>query len=219
MAIRGSERAAKTIRLPKRLKNQPDRLPWPRSSEDEPHVPLGVDVREKKPDIIKLVHKFFWVSDVPMEELLQEVYLAILHKNLTRSAHDPRKSSFGHYVYMVANNVCINLVHRKTRYDKDRNSLDAPTATGSRVLLDTLEDTNQRPDVEETRIYSRQIEHMLRSHGMWDHARYCRAVMSGASPDVVREALSFGGRKMSNRMIRDIRAQIQCKVQELRLQI
>ncbi len=115
------------------------RLPWPRTSEDG-RTPLGIDVVAKRTDIVKIVHKYFRVSEVPMDELLQEVFLAIIHKNFGRSAHNPEKSSFGHYVYMVANNVCINLVHRKRRFANERESLDAPASPGdSRTLMDTVE--------------------------------------------------------------------------------
>src|ERR1700735_1356112 len=91
------------------------RFPWPRKSDPStgPIVELGVDVVAKKKDIIRIVYKFFKVEGVSMEELLQEVFCAIINKNTTRSAHDPRKSSFGHYVFLVANHTCIGLVHRK----------------------------------------------------------------------------------------------------------
>lgn len=201
-------RVVKTSSKPS--KAPPERLPWPRKSPDDPDVELGVDVEAKIQDITKIVHKYFRVADIPMEELMQEVFVTIVHKNHTRSAHDPRKSSFGHYVYMIANNVCINLVHRKKRYDKERDSLDAPSGSDdSRSLLDTLDSSSVRPwDEDLLSDHMKNMEHIMRRHGQRDLARYMRAVRSGASPDVIREALSWGDRKMSNKTIRDFRLQI-----------
>jgi DNA-directed RNA polymerase specialized sigma24 family protein len=202
---------SRTIQVPgKPLKKTPDKLPWPRLADDDTKTPLGVDVVAKEKDVVRIVHKFFKVEDVPMEELIQEVYVAIIHKNYTRSAHDPRKSSFGHYVYMVANNVCINLVHRKKRYDKERESIDAPhNSDDNRTMLDAIDVA--APDLQADSIteHMKEVEVALRKRGMWEIARYLRAARSGADPDVIREALSWGNRKMSSKTIRDIRAQVQ----------
>jgi hypothetical protein len=193
------------------LKKKPDRLPWPRQSEPDEQgriVALGVDVVAKRQDIIKIVHKFFKVESISMDELLQEVYVAIIHKNCTRSAHDSRKSSFGHYIYMVANNVCINLVHRKRRHDKESDSIDAPYGSDDqRTLLDRFEAPVQ--DHDDLIEHMEEVEKSMRQRGMWDLARYMRAARSGADADVIREALSWGGRKISSKTIRDIRSQIQ----------
>ena len=208
MAVGKRVRVIKTSSKP--LKAPPERFPWPRVAPDDLTVDLGVDVKAKIPDIQKLVHKFFRVADVPMEELLQEVYVAIIHKNHTRSAHDPRKSSFGHYVFMISNNVCINLVNRKKRYDKERDSLDAPSgADDSRTLLDVMGSAMSH-DYEDDPVYDymRDVEETMRRRGQRDLARYMRAVRSGASPDVIREALTWGDHKMSNKIIRDFRTQI-----------
>lgn len=209
---------AKVIRVPgKPLKKSPDRLPWPRQSDPDEAgktAPLGIDVAAKRQDIVKIVHKFFKVHDVAMEELLQEVFVAIIHKNYTRSAHDPRKSSFGHYVYMVANNVCINLVHRKRRYDKESDSLDAPSGhDDSRTILDVTESPQAEASDAVTE-HMEEIEAVMRKRGMWDLARYIRAARSGAQPDVIREALSWGNRKVSSKTIRDLRTQVAEAVRE-----
>jgi hypothetical protein len=204
-----SRQGSKTIKVPgKPLKRAPERLPWPRLADDG-KTPLGVDVMAKRQDVVKITHKYFRVESVPMEELLQEIYVAIIHKNHTHSAHDPRKSSFGHYVYMVANNVCINLVHRKRRYDKEKDSIDAPYGhDDQRTLLDVYDvaaDELKDPMSE----HMEDVEELLRKRGMWDLARYIRAARSGASSDVIREALSWGNRKVSSKTIRDIRSQVQ----------
>jgi DNA-directed RNA polymerase specialized sigma24 family protein len=205
-------RVVKTSSKPS--KAPPEKLPWPRKAPDDSDVELGVDVEAKIQDITKIVHKYFHVADIPMEELMQEVFVTIVHKNHTRSAHDPRKSSFGHYVYMIANNVCINLVHRKKRYDKERDSLDAPNnANDSRSLLDTLDSSLCRSWEEDFMgDHMKNVEAVMRRQGQRDLARYMRAVRSGASSDIIREALSWGDKKMSNKTIRDFRIQIKMMI-------
>src|SRR5271157_2306728 len=149
MSVVQSGHLAKVIQISRKpLKKAPDKLPWPRNAEDG--TPLGIDVVAKEKDVIKLVHKFFKVEGISMEELKQEVYVAIIHKNYTRSAHDPRKSSFGHYVYMITDNVCKNLIHRKKRYDRERDSIDSSyDENDDRTLLDTV-DIEELQDVNET---------------------------------------------------------------------
>lgn len=190
----------------KPLKKVPERLPWPRFAKDDESVKLGINVVEKKPDIIKLVHKFFYVDGISMEELLQEVYAAIIHKNYTRSAHDPRKSSFGHYVYMVANNVCINLVHKKKRYDKESDSIYEVYGDEDKPLIDVTE-------AEETNNHSTSemvdaLEESLRKSNRFDLARFIRATRTGASAEVIKAALSYGSRSLNNKNIREIRHEI-----------
>ncbi len=208
MTMKAAGRPAKTIRVPgKPLKRVPERLPWPRKSETG--YDLGIDVIAKKLDITKIVHKFFHVEGVTMEELIQEVFVAIIHKNGTRSAHNPEKSSFGHYVYMVANNVCVNLVHKKRRYDRERDSIDAPvSADDGRCILDVVEDVSCRPEIDHFGERMEEFERALRLKGEWDLARYIRAVRSGASPEIVRESLSFGARKITPKHIRDLKSRL-----------
>jgi DNA-directed RNA polymerase specialized sigma24 family protein len=186
------------------VRRQLERMPWPR---EEGGVQLGVDVAAKRQDIIKIVHKYFRVDRVPMEELLQEVFLAIVHKNRTRSAHDPRKSSFGHYVYLVANNVCINLVHKQRRQDREQDSLDAPGHDDGRTLLETI-------DVAEEKTSSvfdenlDDVEASMRRRGMWEAARFIRMARSGVPADLIKEAMSWDGHQISNKVLRDIRCQV-----------
>lgn len=91
-------------------------LPWPRNSEGSPSVELGIDITARRKDIIQIAHKYMskkgHPKEVPVEDILQEVFLAIALRNRTRSAHDPRKSSFSHYVWIISNNVCCNLACR-----------------------------------------------------------------------------------------------------------
>ena len=183
------------------------RFPWPRHAEDDPSVQVGVDVVTKRKDVIKITHKFFRVADISMEELIQEVFLAIIHKNHTRSAHDPRKSSFGHYVYMIANNVCINLVHKKKRYDKEKDSIDAPSFDEEgRSLIETYEE--ETTTKEEEKVNLDKLERFLRINGHWDIARYVHAVKSGAQSDVIKEALSFGRKSETSKSLKSYRVKL-----------
>ncbi len=207
MTLISSGQKTRIIKVPGKLKKAPpQRLPWPRLADDN-KTQLGIDVNAKRQDIIKIVHKFFKVMDIPMEELLQEVYLAIIHKNYSKSAHDPRKSSFGHYVYMIANNVCINLAHKKKRYDRERDSIDSPIhSDDERTILETTEEEITVDNIDEQ---MEEAENIFRKRGSWELARYIRAIRSGATPDVIREALSWGSRKISNKEIRNLRMRIQ----------
>lgn len=210
----------KIVKIPgKPLKIPSPKLPWPRMSEPDENgkiAPLGIDIEAKRQDIIRLVHKFFKVEGISMDELLQEVYVAIIHKNTTRSAHDPRKSSFGHYVYLVSDHVCINLVHKQKRHSKESESLDAPCGEEQRTLLETIEISSVEPEPEQVTEKLEDFESRMRRNGLWDQARYVRAVRSGVSPDIVREALTWGDRKISSKTIRDIRNRVKDAFAELK---
>ncbi len=212
MAARASKKTT-VIAVSKPLKEKPERLPWPRFAADNPTVQLGVDVVAKQRDIIRLVHKFFHVDSIAMEELLQEVYLTIIHKNHTRSAHDPRKSSFGHYVYMIANNVCINLVHKKKRYDRERDSIYEPMSDEDLAPIETAQ--AEGPDESYDSPTAEAFEVYLRRNHMYDLARYVRATRLGANPIVLREALSFGQRKVDAKTIRGYRENVESLMDEV----
>ena len=201
------------------VKKRIERLPWPRNDVDEDTgelIPRGVNVSAKRKDVIKIVYKYFRVPGFPMEELLQEVFLAIVHKNHGKSAHNPRKSSFGHYIFMVANNVCINLVHRKKRFDRERDSIDTGfRADDDRTFLETHEVLVEDDRDVDFADRMEEIEAVMRQKGMWDLARYIRTVRSGASSDVIREALSFGDRRVTNKTMREIRHQVREAVREM----
>lgn len=185
-------------------KKKPERYPWPRYSEDQ-RVLLGVDVLKKKIDIEKIVHRFFKVDGYSMEDLIQEVFTAIIHKNTTRSAHDPRKSSFGHYVYMVANNVCINLVSKKKRYDREKDSIYEPFNEDGRTIEESYEGEHEG---HEENLDVVELESHLRKIKKYDLARYVRASRLGSSPEVIRAALSYGSKKVSHKIMRDMRHQV-----------
>jgi DNA-directed RNA polymerase specialized sigma24 family protein len=199
------------------------RLPWPRNSEPDENgntVPLGIDVVAKENDIKKIVHKFFSVKDVEMEELLQEVYLAIIHKNTTKSACDSRKSSFGHYVYMIANNVCIGFVNRNKKHSSEVESIDHNGQDNERFSLDRQEfkldrqETNENENGGGEDIIA-EAENLARKQGKFHLARYIRATRQGVSSEVIKEVLSFGGIKMNNKSMKEIREQARSLAREM----
>ncbi len=195
-----------------------ERFPWPRNSEPDDNgktVPLGIDVVAKENDIKKIVHKFFSVKDVSMEELLQEVYLAIIHKNTTRSAHDSRKSSFGHYIYMIANNVCIGFVNRNKKHAAEKESVDTPQIGDDERSI--LERQEFKDDESYDTIF--EAEKFARKTGRYQLARYLRAVRQGVSSDIIREALSFGTMKMNNKSMKDMRDQVKDLVEDMKLHL
>ena len=193
------------IEIPKQDQEKSPRLPWPRFAADDEKVALGVDIIKKKTDIEKIVYKFFKVDGYSMEDLLQEVYTAIIHKNTTRSAHDPRKSSFGHYVYMVANNVCINLVSKKKRYDREKDSIFEPYQEDGRTLEESYEHISDSYKDSENII---DLEVSLRKMKRHDLARYVRASRIGSNPEIIRAALTYGGKSVSHKIMRDMRHQV-----------
>lgn len=185
-------------------KKKPERLPWPRKSDDD-KVTLGIDVLAKRQDIEKIVHKFFKVEGYSMDDLLQEVFVAICHKNTTQSAHDPRKSSFGHYVFMVANNVCRNLVSKKKRYDKERESINEPFNDDGKTIEESYEPEIEGHMENEGVL---ELELLLRRKRRHDLARYIRASRVGSSPEIIRAALTYGSKMVSHKLMRDMRHQV-----------
>lgn len=87
-------------------------------------VDRGIDIAAKRDDIRKITLKHFSVPGVHPDDLVQEVLLGILQRNVQpRSAYDPRRASFGTYVYMVGRNVSARLARREQRQYRARVAL------------------------------------------------------------------------------------------------
>ena len=85
-------------------------------SFEVPKVKLGIDLETRSHEVRKILfasfgYKIHYKKYDP-EDVLQEVYKGILTRNNGKCPWDIRKSSFGHYVYMVCNCVLSNY-HRK----------------------------------------------------------------------------------------------------------
>lgn len=80
---------------------------------------LGINLRERGHEVRKLLFAGFGVriarSGYDPEEVLQEVYRGILARNRGKCPFDARRSSFGHYVHMVAECVLLNYHRREQR--------------------------------------------------------------------------------------------------------
>lgn len=99
-------------------------LPWPREAEDG--TPLGVDLTVTAEDVRRIMLRHFRPpAGVDFEDYYQEVCTRIVRRNHMPSAHDPRKSSFGHYVYMVANATGADLAKSESKRDGEL-SLQGP---------------------------------------------------------------------------------------------
>lgn len=83
-------------------------LPWPRAAEDG--TQLGVDLSLAAGEVREVVRKYFRAPPGhEIDDYCQEVCVRIAVRNHMPSAHDPRKSSLKHYIYMVANATGANM--------------------------------------------------------------------------------------------------------------
>jgi hypothetical protein len=77
---------------------------------------LGVDLSERSEEVRRIMRRHFRPPEgVDFEDYFQEVCSIIARRNHMPSAHDPRKSSFGHYVYMVANAAGADMANSESR--------------------------------------------------------------------------------------------------------
>lgn len=80
---------------------------------------LGIDLAARGHEVRKLLFAGFGArimrSGYDPDEVLQEVYRGILARNRGKCPFDVKKSSFGHYVHMVAECVLLNYHRRESR--------------------------------------------------------------------------------------------------------
>lgn len=92
---------------------------------------LGIDLAVKYKDVKKILYAHFKSrilrSGFEIEDVLQEVYRGIQTRNLGRCPLDTRKSSFGHYVFIVTE-CLLNNYHRKEsrRREVEQIGMTAP---------------------------------------------------------------------------------------------
>lgn len=84
---------------------------------------LGIDIDARAHEVRKILFKGFSSSinrhKLDQDDVLQEVYKGLMARNRGTCPFDPRKSSFGHYVHMVAACVLSNLIRKKKRQDEN----------------------------------------------------------------------------------------------------
>lgn len=86
-------------------------------------VPRGVDLQNRGHEVRKLFYAGFGRRvaryGYDPEDVLQEVYKGLLVRNGGKCPFDPSKSSFGHYVHMVAGCIVSNYHRRYSRLDRN----------------------------------------------------------------------------------------------------
>ena len=80
---------------------------------------LGIDLVNRSHEVAKLFYAGFgqrvYAAGYEPEDVLQEVYKGLLTRNTGTCPWDPNKSSFGHYVHMVAGCIVANYHRKMTR--------------------------------------------------------------------------------------------------------
>lgn len=112
---------------------------------------LGIDLIKRGAEVRKLLMAGFGgtiqKNGWDVEDVLQEVYLGIVTRNRGQCPWDPKKSSFGHYVYMICRCVVANYGRKQGRIrreqvgllDADGIEVDAGDLAVDVSLSDTLE--------------------------------------------------------------------------------
>lgn len=95
----------------------------------------GIDVARMYGEIGAIVRKHFASSGVDVDDLVQETAAAIVRKNASEaSAFDPERSSFGHYVHLVARSKLGHMLGSRARREHglvlqgEESALDAIAA-------------------------------------------------------------------------------------------
>jgi len=85
-----------------------------------PVTAVGIDLAARWDEVPKLLFAGFgrmiYACGYDPDEVVQEVYKGLLVRNRGKCPWDPGKSSFGHYVHMVARCVLLNFHRRQQRY-------------------------------------------------------------------------------------------------------
>lgn len=88
-----------------------------------PSIDLGIDLAKRGHEVRKLFFAGFarrvYSLNYDPEDVLQEIYKGILIRNRGKCPFDPRKSSFGHYVHMVAGCILSNYRRRYSRISRN----------------------------------------------------------------------------------------------------
>src|SRR5690349_6981562 len=82
-------------------------------SADVIDTPGGINLVARAGEIRRIVGAKVRVASLDADDLLQEVYLAILRKNGTASAFDPSRSSFSHYIVLVARSTASHMLEAR----------------------------------------------------------------------------------------------------------
>lgn len=102
---------------------------------------LGIDLAVRGVEVRRLLYSKFSIrmarAGYDPEDVLQEVYRALLVRNEGKCPFDARKSSFGHYVMMVISCVLANYHRRESRHRLVEDSWeDLPPGHGAELVGD-----------------------------------------------------------------------------------
>lgn len=104
-----------------------------------PPVQRGIDLEGRWDEVRKLFFSGFGRMVIALgydpEDLLQEIYKKLVISNQGEHPYDPRKSSFGHYVYMACRSAFLNY-HKKEERRKHVRSGVAVFEDNKRVVVD-----------------------------------------------------------------------------------
>ncbi len=109
---------------------------------------LGIDLRRHKGDVDNIVLKHFrsrirrngWEE----EEVLAEVYLALEVRNRGKCPFDRKKSSLGHYIYMVADQTMTRMFEKRVKALRIREAEIQRRSAASREYLAGTESVLER---------------------------------------------------------------------------
>jgi DNA-directed RNA polymerase specialized sigma24 family protein len=89
------------------------------------HVPLGIDLDRRYMEVRKIFFAGFCARVFRMgydpEDVFQELCKGLLIRNSGKCPFDPRKSSFGHYIHMVAGCILSNYRRRYSRLSRNES--------------------------------------------------------------------------------------------------
>ena len=123
----------------------------------------GIDLKTKATDVAKLLFAGYgrkiYAYGYDPDDVLQEVYKGLLIRNKGKCPWDPKKSSFGHYVHLVAGCLLSNYHRKQSRIrsmeqvgllamnaDGEYVSTDAATACDTRVECAVYQDHSDMVD-------------------------------------------------------------------------
>ncbi len=112
---------------PRKIKSRPVPLAFtyvPRVRKPKPSPPeVGFDLGAREQEVRNILFKLFKYKlekgGFDHEETVQEVMLALAIRNKGRCPWDAKKSSWGHYVYMVIEGTLCNMARRAGRRSRE----------------------------------------------------------------------------------------------------
>ena len=129
-----------------------------------PKRTLGIDLGKRGHEVRKLFYAGFALKisyrGFDPEDVLQELYQALLIRNAGKCPWDPQKSSFGHYVHMVAGCIISNYIRKHGRIeanevfgtaDSDGEAVDVAASDLPRIKANQDESLGIKKTREELR--------------------------------------------------------------------